>query len=97
MYTIKKIKTLLGCQISFSDTLKKRPGVGVDSLDGFCHEYEHCLECLKIDGCDTETQEFSPTVLPGANFTCENLKGNDCQERYTKMKIQFSLSALFLR
>jgi len=71
-----------GCHCSWNKgrhTLKKRPGVGVDSLDGFCHEYEHCLECLKIDGCDTETQEFSPTVLPGANFTCDNLKGNDCQ------------------
>ena len=56
----------------------------MDALDGFCHEFESCAESLKIDGCDTETQEFSPTVLPGADFTCENLKNDPCQERFTK-------------
>ena len=45
----------------------------IDSLDKVCLDFEHCSECLYVDGCDDEINpepRFNGTV-----FTCDHLSG----------------------
>ncbi|CBY23459.1 unnamed protein product [Oikopleura dioica] len=51
----------------------------VDELDEDCLNFDHCVNCLKMDKCNIDTLEFSPLVEKNKPASCENLSGDDCQ------------------
>lgn len=69
-----------GCHCSWNKgrhTLTDKSISGVDGMDGACLHFEHCAECLKIDGCDIEA-EFSPDVT-NDGFSCDHLQDDPCK------------------
>lgn len=70
-----------GCHCSWNKgrhTLKKHKGfTGVDNVDSHCMDFEHCAECLKMDGCDIEA-EFSPEFTDNG-FSCDHLQEEPCK------------------
>lgn len=50
---------------------------GLDAMDSACLNFEHCTECLKIDGCDIQA-EFSPGITD-EGFSCDHLQGDPCK------------------
>ena len=65
----------------------------VDELDEDCLNFDHCVNCLKMDKCNIDTLEFSPLVEKNKPASCENLSGDDCQE---SCSLDFLLSILTL-
>ncbi|CAG5109613.1 Oidioi.mRNA.OKI2018_I69.chr2.g4133.t1.cds [Oikopleura dioica] len=53
--------------------------VVVDDLDQDCLNFDHCVDCLKMDQCSIETLEFSPLVEKNKPVSCDNLAGDSCQ------------------
>lgn len=47
------------------------------ALDKICLDFEHCAECVKMDGCDLD-QDFMP-IVNGTSFSCDHLVDNPCQ------------------
>ena len=52
----------------------------VDELDEDCLNFDHCVNCLKMDKCNIDTLEFTPLVEKNKPASCENLSGDECQE-----------------
>jgi len=60
-------------------------------MDNACLNFEHCAECLKIDGCDIEA-EFSPDIT-NEGFSCDHLQDDPCKER---VAFKYSFWRIFL-
>jgi len=69
-----------GCHCSWNKgrhTLTDKSHDGVDTIDSHCLNFEHCAECLKMDGCDIEA-EFSPEFTTDG-FSCAHLAQDGCK------------------
>merc|ERR1712050_553265 len=69
-----------GCHCSWNKgrhSLTDKSIAGIDESDAACLSFEHCAECLAMDGCDIEA-EFSPEVTK-EGFTCQHLIGDSCK------------------
>jgi hypothetical protein len=69
-----------GCHCSWNKgrhDLTDKSIPGRDGMDSACLNFEHCAECLKIDGCDIEA-EFSPEIIT-EGFSCDHLQDDPCK------------------
>lgn len=49
-----------------------------DKLDQVCLDFEHCSECVTMDGCQLQNEDFMP-LINGTEFSCQHLNANSCQ------------------